>query len=83
MPTVEQLAGALEREQPQLSAAEGRAQGLAREAQRELSRWGHDAHELTLERVQRSPGSGALTCWFWCESCHVAQLLVLDQPRVR
>lgn len=83
MPTVEQLAAALEREQPQLSEAEGRAQGLAREAQRELSRWGHDGHELTLERVQRSPGSGALTCWFWCESCHVAQLVVLDQPRVR
>ncbi|MXY71482.1 MAG: hypothetical protein F4Y97_00420 [Dehalococcoidia bacterium] len=83
MPTVEQLAGALDRAQPQLSEAEGRARWLARVAQRELDRWGHEAHELTLEQVDRRPGSGALRCWFWCESCHISQLLVLDEPGVR
>lgn len=78
MPRVRQLAGALKRAQPQLSGAEGLTQELAHEAQRELSRWGHEGHELVLDRVQQPPGAGALSCWFWCESCHVAQLLVLD-----
>ena len=78
-----QWAGALERALPELSGDGSELQRWARAAQRELNRWGHEAHELTLERVDRGPGSGALRCWFWCESCHVSQLLVLDEPGVR
>lgn len=83
MTTTEQLASALERAWPDLSRIDGETHELAREAERQLSRWGHAGHELTLERVDRGPGSGALRCLFWCESCHVSQLLVLHEPGVR
>ena len=81
--TAEQLAGEIERLQPELAGDERGLQGLAGEARSQLARWGHEEHVLTLERVDRGPGSGALRCWFWCESCHVSQLLVLDEPGVR
>ena len=83
MSTTEQLAGALERILPELSGNGAALLRWARAVQRELNRWGHEAHELSLERADRGPGSGALRCWFWCESCHVSQLLVLDEPGVR
>lgn len=83
MSTTEQLAAAPERARPELSEDGRELQGCAREARRQLARWGHEEHELTLERVDRRPGSGGLRCWFWCESCHVSQLLVLDEPEVR
>lgn len=84
MPTVEQLADALQRAQPRLAGTAERAQELAGEAKRELARWGHAGHELVLERIHRPPGgSEALRCLFWCESCHVSQLLVLGAAEVR
>ncbi len=83
MNTIEQLASDLQQFRQELSGEEIELRGLAREAQRQLRRWGHEGHELTLERVARGPGSAALRCWFWCESCHVSQLLVLDEPGVR
>ena len=79
----EQWSRALERVLPELSSNESEWRRWARAVQRELNRWGHEAYELTLERADRGPGSGALHCWFWCESCHVSQLLVLDEPEVQ
>ena len=83
----EQLAEALARSQPELAADEARLRALAREAARGLRRWGHDEHDVKLERVSRMPGeqgsSGSLGCLFWCESCHVSQLLVLSETEVR
>ena len=77
MTTTEQLAAALRRAWPPLSAR--RAPGLAREAERELRRWGHAGHEVSLERVGRiSDEPGSLGCLFWCENCHVSQLVVLS-----
>ena len=77
----ERLAAALARARPELAGDE--AQALAREAALELRRWGHDEHEIQRERVSRmhgEPGSwGSLGCLFWCESCHVSQLLVLGE----
>jgi len=81
--TIEHLASALATVCPERSGTGLNMHGLAREAQRQLRRWGHEGYELTLERVDRGPGSGPLRCWFWCESCHVSQLLVLDEPEVR
>jgi len=79
--TTEQLAEALQRARPDLAGAEGGARGWAREAERELRRWGHDGHVVTLERVSPVAGqAGAVGCLFWCESCHVSQLMVLSQP---
>ena len=75
------MAAALTRARPELAGDEALA--LAREAARGLRRWGHDEHEVQLERVSRMPGepgsSGSLGCLFWCERCHVSQLLVLGE----
>lgn len=69
---------------PELAGAEGRRRGLAREAARELRRWGHEGHDIQLERVSRMPGEPrTLRCLFWCEICHVSQLLVLRETRVQ
>ena len=83
MPASEQWAGALERVLPELSVDESELQRWARAVQRELNRWGHEAHDLNLERVDHGPGSDALRCWFLCESCYVSQLLVLNNPDFR
>ena len=47
------LAGALERVRPELAGNERGLQGLDREARRQLARWGHERHELTLKRLDR------------------------------
>lgn len=84
MSTTKQLAEALARAWPQLAGTEGDAQGLAREAARGLRRWGHDDHDIRVERVSRILGEpGFLHCLFWCESCHVSQLLVLSETEFR
>ena len=80
----EQLAEALARSQPELTADEARLRALAREAARELRRWGHSDCDVQLEWVRRKPGApDSLSCLFWCESCHVSQLLVLSEAGVR
>jgi hypothetical protein len=83
----ERLAQALARARPELAGDAAGLQGLAREAARELRRWGHDEHELQLERISRIPGeqgsSASLGCLFWCESYHVSQLLALSGTGVR
>lgn len=57
---------------------------LAREALRELAHWGHADCDVQLEWIRRKPGApSSLSCLFWCESCHVSQLLVLSETRVR
>ena len=72
------------RDWPQLASADSPVQGLAPEAERELRRWGHGDHDVRLEWVSRIAGeSGTVSCLFWCESCHVSQLLVLSETRVR
>ncbi len=79
MTTTEQLAEALQQAWPDLAGAEGGPRGRAREAERELERWGHQGHVFSLERVSSVAGRpGALGCLFWCESCHVSQLVVLS-----
>ena len=83
---MKQIEAALAEAEPQTDSERNGLPLLAERANRELARWGHDGHdghELTLERVDRGPGSGALRCLFWCESCHVSQLLVLHEPGVR
>lgn len=80
----ERLAGALTRACPELAGAEGAAPALAREALRELVHWGHADCDVQLEWVRRKPGApNSLSCLFWCESCHVSQLLALSEMRVR
>ena len=84
MNAAERLAEALTRACPELSGAEGAAPALEREAVRELRRWGHADCDVQLEWVRRKPGApNSLSCLFWCESCHVSQLLVLSEMRVR
>lgn len=44
----------------------------------ELRRWGHAGHEVALERaVAYFADPGRLRCSFWCETCHVAQVVLL------
>lgn len=44
----------------------------------ELRRWGHAGHEVALERaVAYFADPGRLRCTFWCETCHVAQVVLL------
>ena len=84
MNDAEQLAAALTRAYSELAGAEGAAPALAREAVRELRRWGHAGCDVRLEWVRQKPGApDSLSCLFWCESCHVSQLLVLNETRVR
>ena len=54
---------------------------LAERANRELSRWGHADHEVTLERMVPFVGDPSkLRCTFWCETCHVSQVALLSRP---
>ncbi len=72
------------RQWPQLASANSAAPGLARQAERELRQWGHGDHDVRLERVSRMPReSGAVSSLFWCENCHVSQLLVRRETGVR
>ncbi len=69
---------------PELADAHSTVQGLARHAERELRQWSHGDHDVRLERVSRIPGeSGAVSCLFWCESCHASQLLALSETGVQ
>lgn len=84
MNTSERLAEALTQASPELADAEGAAPALAREAVSGLRRWGHADCDVQLEWVRRKPGApSSLSCLFWCESCHVSQLLVLSETSVR
>lgn len=57
---------------------------LAERANGEFSAWEHEGHEVTLERVVPFLGDPSALRWaFWRETCHVSQLLVQDEPRVR
>ncbi len=50
-------------------------------ANRELERWGHGDHEVTLEQVRPFFGDPeVLNCSFWCETCHVSQVVLLSPP---
>ncbi len=80
----EPLAKTVARDWSQLASADGAAQGLTAQVERELRQWGHSDHDVRVERVSRiTGGSGAVSCLFWCESCHVSQLLVLSETSVR
>lgn len=84
MRTIGELAVALARAWPELAGRDDEAQKLAREAERQLARWGHGReHELFLERASGFGEPPVLRCLFWCETCHVSQLVVLDMPSVR
>ncbi|MCY3923360.1 MAG: hypothetical protein OXG27_13350 [Chloroflexi bacterium] len=80
--TAKQVEAALARAEPQ---AEYQLNGLALLAERangELSAWGHEGHEVTLERVIPFYGDPGVLRWaFWCETCHVSQLALLSRPQ--
>ena len=51
---------------------------LLRRASADLRRWGHAGHEVALERaVAYFADPRTLRCTFWCETCHVAQVVLL------
>ena len=51
---------------------------------RGLRGWGHDEQDVKLERASPMPDRpSSLGCLFWCEVCHVSQLLLLSKTRVR
>jgi len=54
---------------------------LTERANGELSAWGHNGHEVTLERVIPFCGDPGVLRWaFWFETCHVSQLALLSRP---
>ena len=81
--TAKQVEAALARAVPQ---AEYQLNGLALLAERangELRAWGHEGHEVTLERVVPFLGDPRVLRWaFWCETCHVSQLALLSRPEI-
>lgn len=80
--TAKQVEAALAQTEPQ---AEYQMNGLALLAERangELAAWGHEGHEVTLERVIPYFGDPGVLRWaFWCETCHVSQLALLSRPK--
>ena len=82
---VEVKAGEGDREQ---AASEDAATDAATDAARlteqvniELAAWGHAGHEVALERVRSFYGDpGVLRLTFWCETCHVSQVMLLARP---
>lgn len=78
--TAAQVQAALAEAEPQ---AEYQLNGLALLAERangELDAWGHEGHEVTLERVIPFYGDPNVLRWaFWCETCHVSQLAMLSR----
>lgn len=56
---------------------------LVEGANRELSAWGHEGCDVTLERmVPFFADPGVLSCRFWCETCHVEQVALIPRPAV-
>lgn len=60
----------------------GRSLGrLVQLANRELREWGHDGHQVTVERITPYFGdSQVLRCSFWCETCHVSHHALINMP---
>ncbi len=51
---------------------------LLEQAGPDLRRWGHAGHEVSLERaVAYFADPGRLRCTFWCETCHIAHVVLL------
>jgi len=80
--TAAQIEAALAQAEPE---AEYQLNGLALLAERangELDAWGHEGHEVTLERVIPFYGDRRILRWsFWCETCNVSQLALLSRPQ--
>ena len=54
---------------------------LAEQVNDELAAWGHAGHEVALERVKPFYGDPRVLRWtFWCEACHVSQVVLLPRP---
>jgi len=60
----------------------GRSLGrLVHLANRELREWGHDGHQVTVERITPYFGNPeVLRCSFWCETCHVSHHALINMP---
>ena len=79
--TAKQVEAALAQAAPQAKYPLNGLALLAERANGELSAWGHDGHEVTLERVVPFFGDRRMLRWaFWCETCHVSQLALLSRP---
>jgi hypothetical protein len=77
----EDVVAALEAADPPLTFQNGRISELVERANHELCSWGHDDHQITLERVSPFFGDPQILSWsFWCETCHVSQLALLAMP---
>ncbi|MDE2745712.1 MAG: hypothetical protein OXI41_06965 [Chloroflexota bacterium] len=63
----------------------GRSLGrLVQLANRELREWGHDGHQVTVERITPYFGNPeVLRCSFWCETCHVSHHSLIAMPSGR
>ncbi len=54
---------------------------LAERANQELRAWGHDGHDVILERAEPFYGDpGQLRCVFWCKTCNVPQVALIPRP---
>jgi len=57
---------------------------LVQLANRELREWGHDGHQVAVERITPYFGNPeVLRCSFWCETCHVAHHSLIATPSGR
>jgi hypothetical protein len=51
---------------------------LLEQASAELREWGHSGHQIMIERADvYFADSNVLRCAFWCQTCHVAQVVLL------
>ena len=79
--TAEQVEATLAEAEPQSEYELNGFALLAGRANGELSAWGHEGHEVTLERVLPFYGDPGVLRWaFWCETGHVSQLALLSWP---
>lgn len=57
------------------------AASLIEQASADLRAWGHADHEIPLERAEPYfADPSRLRCTFWCETCNVAQVVLLPAP---
>ncbi|MXV79896.1 MAG: hypothetical protein F4X58_13370 [Chloroflexi bacterium] len=79
--TAEQVEAALAQAEPYPGYQPSALALLAERSNNELTAWGHEGCEVTLERVIPFDGDPRVLRWaFWCETCHVSQLALLTRP---
>lgn len=76
----QQLRFALEGCQPGSEYRRSEVRDMAGQVKDDLKMWGHEGHDVTLERVAPFFGNpDVLRFLFWCETCHVAHVALLPR----